>query len=973
MSPFLASRDQKQSVNELLKLISSPFKSTFQVNAVWLSLASALSLTVILAFLFSIIRPYHTVVYAPKTKHADNKHAPPPAGRGVFSWIKPVFRTKEHDLVSSIGLDAIVFLRFTNMCRNIFVAMTVVGCAVMIPINIVLSRNDYTDTLSMFTTLSPQFVSEKAVWSQVVCTWAFDIIIIGFLWWNYRAVVGLRRKYFESPEYQRSLHARTLMVTDIPSKARSDEGLSLLTEKVNPIAALPRAVIGRNVKELPRLVNDHDRAVRKLESILAKYLKHPDRLPPKRPTMRPPRREGGKGHKVDAIEYLTMRIRLLEGEIGYVRASIDQRGVMPFGFVSWDAIEYAHAVAYATRKKHPDGATISLAPRPSDIIWENMSLSKAARRWRRFVNVIWVAALTIVWIAPNAMIAIFLSNLNNLGHVWPAFQRSLDANPKVWAAVQGIAAPAVTSLVYLILPIIFRRLAIRAGNLTKTAREQDVLDRLYAFFVFNNLVVFSLFSAAWTFTSAVLQATKNNENAWQAVQEGHLFGTIFSSLLQVSPFWVTWLMQRTLGSAIDLAQLSHLARIWLGKTFFAPTPRQAIEWTAPPSFDYASYCNYFLFYTTVAMCFATLQPIVLPVTAFYFALDAIFRKYLLLYVFVTKNESDGQMWRLLFNRMIFATILANFMAALAIRAKGNWTMVFCLIPLPFMMLGLKVFCMKKYDADIEYYSRGSPTDVEAMAVGKSIKTSDRLISRFGHPALYKPLITPMVHAKAVYALQNIYQGRLDSSDVSGEFSDVVLDPMESKQPGRKRAATTTEPAPFEFVPENQLDFSYFKDRPDFRDELSGGIYGRPEDLITERSQTPRSLLIATPADDEYSPSPSYSRPPSSLSASSLPLSLSNMRTRSNEDLGAIRAPTPLARLDSANSDHYQTPGFYHHRDESEMGLLEQAQPPAQSAAPLASLPALPSALGRWRNNNNNGYGRVRQDESFPYESYRMPR
>jgi hypothetical protein len=38
--------------------------------------------------------------------------------------------------------------------------------------------------------------------------------------------------------------------------------------------------------------------------------------------------------------------------------------------------------------------------------------------------------------------------------------------------------------------------------------------------------------------------------------------------------------------------------------------KATVEWTAPPPFDYASYYNYFLFYATVAFCFATLQPIV---------------------------------------------------------------------------------------------------------------------------------------------------------------------------------------------------------------------------------------------------------------------------------------------------------------------------------------------------------------------------
>lgn len=135
-------------------------------------------------------------------------------GKGVFSWIKPVWRAKESELVDCIGLDATIFMRFTKMCRNIFVILSVIGCVVMIPVNISQSNNnDFTKTLSAFTTMTPLYVTTNAIWSQVVCAWVFDIIIAFFLWRNYKAVLVLRRQFFASSDYQRSLHARSLMVS----------------------------------------------------------------------------------------------------------------------------------------------------------------------------------------------------------------------------------------------------------------------------------------------------------------------------------------------------------------------------------------------------------------------------------------------------------------------------------------------------------------------------------------------------------------------------------------------------------------------------------------------------------------------------------------------------------------------------------------------------------------------------------------
>jgi hypothetical protein len=105
----------------------------------------------------------------------------------------------------------------------------------------------------------------------------------------------------------------------------------------------------------------------------------------------------------------------------------------------------------------------------------------------------------------------------------------------------------------------------------------------------------------------------------------------------------------------------------------APTPREVIEYSAPPPFDYASYYNYFLFYSTIAIAFAVIQPLVLPVTAFYFAIDAWMKKYLLLYVFTTKNESGGRFWRVLFNRMLFSLLLCDLVVALIVVAQRGGT------------------------------------------------------------------------------------------------------------------------------------------------------------------------------------------------------------------------------------------------------------------------------------------------------------
>lgn len=944
------------------------------MTSVGIALGTSFGVMIIITLLFSILRPHNSVVYAPKVKHADKKHAPPPIGNGLFAWFPPVARYHEAHLVEKVGLDAAVFLRFTRMCRNIFTVLSLFGCGILIPVHVLRGNKaiiPHESTQSRnFALLTPQYTQGFPMWSHVVCSWVFDLVIVFFLWTNYKAVARLRREYFESPEYQMSLHSRSVWMTDIPGPDRSDEGILRIADSIKQTAGIPRAAIARNVKELPDLIEEHTDMVKELESVLAKYLKTPDRLPATRPMILPSKKDRRSSHnqKVDAIEYLTGRIRDLEIEIKDVRQTIDKRNAMPYGFATYERIEEAHLVAFAARKKHPHGVTVRLAPKPNDIIWKNLPLSKKARRGKRLMNTFWVAVLTVVWIAPNALIAIFLSNLSNLSALWPAFASSFKGHPTTWAVVQAIAAPALTSLVYLLLPIMFRRLSIKAGDLTKTEREKHVTHRLYAFFVFNNLIVFSAFSAIWKFVSAVIDnRQKNNQGIWDAIRNGHLPNQIMVTLCTISPFWVVWLLQRNLGATIDLAQIVNLTWIWFIRTFTSPTPRQTIFWTAPTPFDYASYYNYFLFYATVTLCYATLQPLVLPVTAFYFAVDSWLKKYLLLYIFITKTESGGQFWNIVFNRVLFATLLANCIAALVIKgALGSWTMIACMAPLPFILLGFKIYCDNTFGKQCKYYIKAELKDPEALAEpGQKPRRNDGVGIKFGHPALYKPLITPMVHAKAQHVLTQIYHGRLASdSATDAGYSDIAMKTMSQTQPGKaaRFAPGTAGDGPremFEVVPEANLDFAFYKNRTEFSDEHGGDgeLYGRPLDLVSERSHTPASFMTEDSDSRSQSPAPMLPR---------------HQRPDHPTYHPAYRDGS--VGLGRQGSKGVERPGLYSIHNESERRLLSAAQPIGVDESTFDhDVGREHYEMDRWRTGESRYAGLsgpIVDDEVLGYDSYR---
>lgn len=972
--------------------------------------------SIILFFIFCFLRPRHNAVYAPRAKHADAKHAPPAVGKGLFSWFRPLRKLKEDVLVEQLGLDAVIFLRFLRMTRNIFLALSVIGLGILLPVNLIGGHGIYKNyaDISIFMKFTPLYTFGQKCWAFTICAYLFDIVICGFLWLNYRAVLRLRRVYFESADYKASLHSRTLMLTHIPNASRTDEGIVQLVEQAKRTADDPRGAISRNVKDLPELMEDHEEAVRELEGYLAKYLKDPNRLPRSRPVMKPFKRDKARkhDHKVDAIEYLTSRIRELELEITQVRETVDKRNPMPFGFASYPEIEDAHAVAYAARSKGPQGTRIRLAPKPHDIIWKNMPMTRAARRSRSFWNGLSMTLLTVLYVIPNVLTAVFLSDFANLGTVWHGFQQSLEAHSTWWGIVQGILAPAIQALFYLFLPTIFRRLFNKAGDTTKTSRERHVTNRLYAFFVFNQLFIFSIFAAVWRYISAVIAASRGTEDAWQAIKDQHPFAKLVQGFCQVSPFFITWQMQHFLGVAVDLIQLWPLVWSFCLRRFSNPTPRQTIELTAPQPFEYASYYNNYLFAATIGFAFATLQPLILPVTAIYIGIDFWCKTYLLQYVCITKTESGGLFWRILVNRTLFGALIGNLVIALVVGAQGvvdfsgagapSAAMLYALVPLPFLLLAFKLYCQRYFDIEIAYYTTKTISDLErakGVDLDKKNRRTDRVGVRFGNPALYKKLMVPMVSAKSQHLLKEIYKGRLDHDMQGGQagnygYSDVYMSDMSHGQPGK----TATGNSPFEIVSESDMDFENFKKRAEFREQFGGDgqLYGHADDQTTTHGSRPGSVASmdtlamlnqkhrynrsdSTTADSRASSRTRYDPDATDASGMTYPRGYHTALRNESPNRGVRDADIPLSRMDSTDITASGHPAFRDGDDDSLRGrrnLMGHAAGMGHSTPPAAQSPGqMRGVVGGYYDyrSGDNSTAETPGDEDTSYDYFRRGR
>ncbi|KAH8726806.1 late exocytosis, associated with Golgi transport-domain-containing protein [Phaeosphaeriaceae sp. PMI808] len=125
------------STDRFLDPIADPFQAEVQQNSIYAAIVYSFVTAGLLFLVFCFLRPRNSRVYAPQAKHVDEKHRPKPLGKKPFSWLDTVKGVNEQDCVDKVGLDAVIFLRFMRMVRNIFCVVTAIGCGISIPVNIV--------------------------------------------------------------------------------------------------------------------------------------------------------------------------------------------------------------------------------------------------------------------------------------------------------------------------------------------------------------------------------------------------------------------------------------------------------------------------------------------------------------------------------------------------------------------------------------------------------------------------------------------------------------------------------------------------------------------------------------------------------------------------------------------------------------------------------------------------------------------
>ncbi|GAA5853364.1 hypothetical protein JCM9279_005766 [Rhodotorula babjevae] len=745
--------------------------SSVAPGAVGIQLALMIGVGLTALCAFSVLRPNNSVVYQPKVKYASDEKRPPKIGKGLFDWVNPVFRTTEQEMLSTIGLDSVTYLRFLRMCTYMFLVIAALTCAILIPIDVTYNLK-YVDSgdrnYLLMLTLSK--VGKNWLWAHVVATYVLTLVVFYFVWVNYAAIVRLRWQWFRSPAYQDMLYARSLMITQVNKKFQTDAALQGLLASLNIPYPTTAVHIGRRVGALPALIEKHNETVAELEHVLTTYFKNPNKI-----GARPTKRIGGwmglGGQKVDAIDYLTEKIKRLEERVELARHQIHERKAENYGFASFESVPYAHIVAKTLLGKRRHNAQFELAPQPSDLIWQNLNMSNAARGKNKFFGGILLVLLCGFYIIPLVAVSL-LANLAALSAYVGFIDRWINNYPWLFSAFIGVVPPVLTLILQMILPMIIRWIASLQGATTHSQSDRIVTARYSAFLFITQFIIFSLLGVVVQIISKVVLEVQGNKSTSEILKYlSTIPDQLQSTYMYQSNYWLTVFPLRGASACFDLAQVISLFLVWSKKHLFGRTPREIREATKPPFFDFPVYYSNSLLLVVVALVYAPLAPLVALFGMIAFAISYWVGKYNLMYVAVPRSETGGRLWNVAINRVLMSLILMHLFMAASMGLQTNWYYAIALAPPAISVPLYKILLDRKYKDKFRWYI---PSDAEMAEVHMhhADARKNRLGKRFGHDALSEPLFTPMLHKSVQHLLPTIYNGRIGQGEAKLEGQTV---------------------------------------------------------------------------------------------------------------------------------------------------------------------------------------------------------
>ncbi|CAM0958466.1 unnamed protein product [Alopecurus aequalis] len=651
----------------------------------------------LLVFAFLRLQPINDRVYFPKWYLKGMRDDPSSAGAAVtkyvnlnlrsymkfLSWMPAALNMPEDELIEHAGLDSVIYLRIYRTGLKIFVPITILAFAILVPVN---WTNDTLETLTVVhspidkLSISNIPYGSRRFIAHVVMAYAFTFWTCYVLLKEYEIVATMRLRFLASEK--RRPDQFTVLVRNIPPDP--DESVSELVEHfflVNHPDHYLRHQVVYNANKLADLVEKKKKMRNWLDYYQLKF---------ERKSIRPTTKTGWLGcfgSEVDAIDYCKTEIEKIGKEEAEERKKVmkDPKSIMPAAFVSFRSRWGAAVCAQTQQTSNPTTWLTEWAPEPRDVYWNNLSIPFVSLTVRRLIIAVAFFFLCFFYVIPIAFVQA-LASIQGIEKALP-FLEPLIETPSIKSFIQGFLPGIALKIFLIVLPTILMYMSQFEGLVSQSSLERRTASKYFIFLFFN------------VFLGSIITGSALEQLKTYLHQSANEIPKTFGMAVPMkATFFITYVMvDGWSGVALEITRIRAFVLYHLKNWFLVRTEKDREE-----AMDPGSICFYWSepriqLYFLLGLVYATVTPLLLPFILVFFALAYVVYRHQIINVYNQRYESGAQFWPNVHLRIIVALIVSQLLLLGLLSTKGLEEATPALIVLPIVTIWFHKYCKHRFE------------------------------------------------------------------------------------------------------------------------------------------------------------------------------------------------------------------------------------------------------------------------------------
>lgn len=690
------------------------------LSALLTSVGINLGLCFLFFTLYSILRkqPGNAEVYAPRlvaegksqqSRDFNLERFLPSAG-----WVTRAWQPSEAELLSTSGLDAVVFMRIFIFSVRVFTFAVIVGVFILLPINYMgkqlsLDISDLPNKSLESFTISNVDDGSNRLWIHFSAVYIFTAVVCYLLYFEYDYISSKRVSYFYSSKPHP--HQFTILVRSIPaSSGRSYcETVESFFSEYYPTTYLSHWVV-RRASKLQGLIKNSDRLYRRLVHL--KSTNHD------RERFRRAGFMGLFGQRVDLLDHYEKKLEDIEDNVRAEQSSTLGKEVGA-AFVSFRTRFAAAAAIHMQQGVNPTQWVSEPAPDPEDVYWPFFSASFLKRWISNLVVVVACVLLTVLFLIP-VLIVQGLTHLEQL-EIWFPFLKSLLRIAFVSQVITGYLPSLVLQLFLYVVPSIMFMFSSIQGYIALSQIEKSACIKVLWFTIWN-IFFANVLSGSALYRVEIFLEPKKIPAVLAVAVPGQ--ATFFIAYV-VTSGWTS--------TSSELFRLSTFVFNFIKRNIC----RKFDDEFEVPSVTYHSEIPRILLFGLLGTTYFFLAPLILPFLLVYYCLGYLIYRNQLLNVYAPKYETGGKFWPIVHDSMIFSLILMHVIAIGIFGLKKLPLASSLTVPLPILTLVFNSYCGRRFLPMFKSYSVESllKKDKEEQNDPTMASFHDRLATAYQDPAL----------------------------------------------------------------------------------------------------------------------------------------------------------------------------------------------------------------------------------------------